>query len=205
MRKKILPLIALSICLISTPVHASEKTINAIIPVSCTAKNSDDEFKVSMHGDSEYQASPEILNLKDGETEDFSVSFDTPGTYKYTVIQESGNNTKMTYDKTIYNADVYVTEDDQGVLSAETIVYKNGSNNKLSECSFTNTVEDDNASVTPAADDSNGINATDKSSSSSTTSGINTGVITHEGLYALIGLAGITTMLVSAKKRREKK
>lgn len=42
MRKRILPLIAL--CLMTTPVYAAG-TIDAVIPVSCTAKNSNEEFK----------------------------------------------------------------------------------------------------------------------------------------------------------------
>ena len=55
MRKRILPLIAL--CLMTTPVYAAG-TIDAVIPVSCTAKNSNEEFKVSIKGDDGNQASP---------------------------------------------------------------------------------------------------------------------------------------------------
>lgn len=50
--------------------------------------------------------------------------FTTPGTYKYIVTQETGSDSNTTYDKTVYNADVYVTENDSGVMNAETIVYK---------------------------------------------------------------------------------
>ena len=82
MRKRILPLIAL--CLMTTPVYAAG-TIDAVIPVSCTAKNSNEEFKVSIKGDNGNQASPETVYIKDGETENVSVSFSTPGAYKYIV------------------------------------------------------------------------------------------------------------------------
>ena len=208
MRKRILPLIAL--CLITTPVYAAG-TIDAVIPVSCTAKNSNEEFKVSIKGDDGNQASPETVYIKDGETENISVSFSTPGTYKYIVAQEAGGDNNTTYDKTVYNADVYVTENDSGVMSAETIVYKNGSDNKLPECNFTNTV---NITPTPAAEagsdigaseKSSDIGASEKSGNSSTTSGINTGVITHEAFYAMAGLFGITVMLITAKRRRKNK
>lgn len=197
MRKRILPLIAL--CLMTTPVYAAG-TIDAVIPVSCTAKNSNEEFKVSIKGDDGNQASPETVYIKDGETENVSVSFSTPGTYKYIVTQESGDDNNTTYDKTVYNADVYVTENDSGVMSAETIVYKNGSDNKLPECNFTNTV---NITPTPAAGSDSDIGASEKNGSSSTTSGINTGVITHEAFYAIAGLFGITVMLITAKRRRK--
>ena len=89
MRKRILPLIAL--CLMTTPVYAAG-TIDAVIPVSCTAKNSNEEFKVSIKGDDGNQASPETVYIKDGETENVSVSFSTPGAYKYIVTQETGSD-----------------------------------------------------------------------------------------------------------------
>lgn len=196
MRKRILLLIAL--CLMTTPVYAAG-TIDAVIPVSCTAKNSNEEFKVSIKGGNGNQASPETVYIKDGETENVSVSFSTPGTYKYIVTQETGSDSNTTYDKTVYNADVYVTENDSGVMNAETIVYKNGSDNKLPECNFTNTV----SITTPAAGSDSDIGASEKSGSSSTTSGINTGVITHEAFYAMAGLLGIAVMLITAKRRRK--
>ena len=99
MKKRILPLIAL--CLMTTPVYAAG-TIDAVIPVSCTAKNSNEEFKVSIKGDDGNQASPETVYIKDGETENVSVSFSTPGTYKYIVTQETGSDSNTTYDKTVY-------------------------------------------------------------------------------------------------------
>lgn len=196
MRKRILLLIVL--CLMTTPVYAAG-TIDAVIPVSCTAKNSNEEFKVSIKGDDGNQASPETVYIKDGETENVSVSFSTPGAYKYIVTQETGSDSNTTYDKTVYNADVYVTENDSGVMNAETIVYKNGSDNKLPECNFTNTV----SITTPAAGSDSDIGASEKSGSSSTTSGINTGVITHEAFYAMAGLLGIAVMLITAKRRRK--
>ena len=94
---------------------------------------------------------------------------------------------------------MYVTENDSGVMNAETIVYKNGSDNKLPECNFTNTV----SITTPADGSDSDIGASEKSGSSSTTSGINTGVITHEAFYAMAGLLGIAVMLITAKRRRK--
>jgi len=45
--------------------------------------------------------------------------FTTPGTYKYIVTQETGSDSNTTYDKTVYNADVYVTENDSGVMNTK--------------------------------------------------------------------------------------
>lgn len=78
------------------------------------------------------------LSLRDGETGRFSVLYTYPGTYHYTLSQEKGTDKKTTYDETVYKVDVYVTEDEDGRMSAEPVIYLNGSSGKKQSAGFRN-------------------------------------------------------------------
>lgn len=98
---------------------------------------------------SEFQTlATDNLSLRDGETGSFSVLYTYPGTYHYTISQEKGTDKKTTYDETVYNVDVYVTEDEDGEMSAEPIIYLNGSNEKKQSASFINIKELDTIKTT---------------------------------------------------------
>ena len=222
MVKNVLPLILTSICLTTTPVCAAEK-VNAVLPVTCTARESTEKFAVLIEGDSVYKASPSIVYLSDGDNKSFTVSIDMPGDYKYKIYQKKGNNKNTDYDKTIYQAEVFVTEDDDGELNADTVVFSNGSSEKSAACSFVNKVK----SPTPAQDtetqnkttgknnttgksaagnpgSSGNVGAVSKSTSSAAEK-VRTGVDTFECLYAGIGLAGMITAILALRKRRKTK
>lgn len=216
MVKNALPLILTSICLTATPVCAAEK-VNAVLPVTCTARESTEKFAVLIEGDSVYKASPSIVYLSDGDNKSFTVSIDMPGDYKYKIYQKKGNNKNTDYDKTIYQAEVFVTEDDDGKLNADTVVFSNGSSEKSAACSFVNKVK----SPTPAQDTETQNKTTGKSaagnpgssgnvgavskSTSSAAEKVRTGVDTFECLYAGIGLAGMITAILALRKRRKTK
>ena len=89
MIKRFLPVIFASVCLMATPVYAAEP-VDAIIPVSCSAEGSSDSFAVSIEGDSGFKASPERLELRDGESKTFTIQINLPGDYKYKIYQEKG-------------------------------------------------------------------------------------------------------------------
>lgn len=222
MVKNALPLILTSICLTATPVCAAEK-VNAVLPVTCTARESTEKFAVLIEGDSVYEASPSIVYLSDGDNKSFTVSIEMPGDYKYKIYQKKGNNKNTDYDKTIYQAEVFVTEDDDGKLNADTVVFSNGSSEKSAACSFVNKVK----SPTPAQDtetqnkttgknnttgksaagnpgSSGNVGAVSKSTSSAAEK-VRTGVDTFECLYAGIGLAGMITAILALQKRRKTK
>ena len=122
------------------PVCAAEKTVEAKIPVSCTGENTTESFSYHLKAEpSEFQTlATDSLSLRDGETGRFSVLYTYPGTYHYTLSQEKGTDKKTTYDETVYNVDVYVTEDEDGRMSAEPIIYLNGSNEKKQSAGFRN-------------------------------------------------------------------
>ena len=52
--------------------------------------------------------------------------------------QEKGTDKKTTYDETVYKVDVYVTEDEDGRMSAEPVIYLNGSSGKKPSAGFIN-------------------------------------------------------------------
>ena len=169
-----------------------------------------------------------LKSLKNGMAEfsdlkSFTVSIDMPGDYKYKIYQKKGNNKNTDYDKTIYQAEVFVTEDDDGKLNADTVVFSNGSSEKSAACSFVNKIK----SPTPAQDTetqnktTGKNNATGKSaagnpgssgnvgavskSTSSAAEKVRTGVDTFECLYAGIGLSGMITAILALRKRRKTK
>lgn len=122
------------------PVCAAEKTVEVKIPVSCTGENTTESFFYHLKAEpSEFQTlATDSLSLRDGETGRFSILYTYPGTYHYTISQEKGTDEKTTYDETVYNVDVYVTEDENGKMSAEPIIYLNGSNEKKQSAGFRN-------------------------------------------------------------------
>lgn len=132
------------------PVCAAEKTVEAKIPVSSTGKNTKESFSYHLKAEtSEFQTlATDNLSLRDGETGSFSVLYTYPGTYHYTISQEKGTDKKTTYDETVYNVDVYVTEDEDGKMSAEPVIYLNGSNGKKQSACFINTKELDTNKTT---------------------------------------------------------
>lgn len=138
---RIFTCLAAMLMLFSTlPVCAAEKTVEAEIPVSCTGENTTESFSYHLKAEpSEFQTlATDSLSLRDGETGRFSVLYTYPGTYHYTISQKKGTDEKTTYDETVYKVDVYVTEDEDGRMSAEPIIYLNGSSGKKPSAGFRN-------------------------------------------------------------------
>lgn len=206
MIKKFLPLIFASVCLMATPVYAAE-SVDAIVPVSCSAEGSAESFAVSIEGDSGFKASPERLELKNGESKTFTIPINLPGDYKYKIYQEKGTEKNTKYDNNIYQAEVFVTEDENGKLNAETVVFTKGSSEKSAKCEFLNKVtKNENGGSQGGSGSNGGIgggSATVKSDTSGTAR-VKTGVETHELLYAGIGMTGMLTAVIVVKKKNRK-
>lgn len=102
----------------------------------------DESFKIKVEGD---KFSPEgaelkarellFQNLKSGDkavTPDY-VTFTKPGTYGYSISEESGNAVGVTYDKSVYFVKYVVTDDGNGHLVVKTFFGKDKGKDKLSE------------------------------------------------------------------------
>lgn len=180
---RILTYLAAMLMLFSiVPVCAAEKTVEAEIPVSCTGENTTESFSYHLKAEtSEFQTlSADSLSLRDGETGSFSVLYTYPGTYHYTLSQKKGTDKKTTYDETVYNVDVYVTEDEDGRMSAEPVIYLNGSSGKKQSAGFRN------------------IRKPDK-----TAGNVNTGDTSGTAFW--IAASGLSTMLMGIMISRRKK
>lgn len=139
MQKTLLATICL-LSILSFPVSASG-TVEADIPVSCTAEGYGGSFQycLSADADAHQDIQKKSIQLKDGESGMFTVTYDYPGTYHYEVLQASGTDPDVAYDTAAYDVDVYVTEDDNGSMRTETIAYKNGAQEKSDGCRYVNT------------------------------------------------------------------
>ena len=206
MIKRFLPLIFASVCLMSTPDYAAEP-VDAIVPVSCSAEGSTESFAVSIEGDSGFKASPERLELRDGESKTFTIQINLPGDYKYKIYQEKGIEKNMEYDNSVYQAEIFVTEDENEKLNAETVVFTKGSSEKSAKCEFVNKVTKNEDGGSQGGSGSNGGigggSATVKGDTSGTAR-VKTGVETHELLYAGIGMVGMLTVAIVVKKKNRK-
>lgn len=213
MRKKRLLSLLTVVSLLTTPVQAStDRAVNISIPVSCTAINCTEEFFYYMEGDNDYPASPDVLRLKDGDSGDFKIAIDYPGTYHYQISQERGSDKNSVYDDTVYQADIFVTEDSSGILSAEAILYAEDSNSKSSQCSFVNVnkkpaaqEDTDQPEQKPPVSNEQEL---EKNDASSIVTGPKTGLTNHAGIYAGTGfliLALVAAFVRFLKKRREER
>ena len=206
MKKHILPLIFVSMCLFATPVYAADP-VDAIIPVSCTAEGSTESFTIVIQGNNRFKVSPESFELKNGKSKNFTISVNLPGDYKYKIYQEKGTEKNTEYDNNVYQAEVFVTEDEDGKLNADTVVFTNGSNEKSPKCEFVNKGTKESGQNGSGGSDSgsssNGGSATQKGSSSGT-SRVKTGVETDELMYTGIGLIGMIVAMMAMRKGTKK-
>ena len=75
------------------------------------------EFTFRLLEDGEVVA--EATNSADGTISFGSITFNKPGTYKYTMVEVAGNEEGMTYDTNEYPVTFTVTDDGEGTLKAE--------------------------------------------------------------------------------------
>ena len=113
----------------------------------------------------------------------------------------------MEYDNSVYQAEIFVTEDENEKLNAETVVFTKGSSEKSAKCEFVNKVTKNEDSGSQGGSGSNGGigggSATVKGDTSGTAR-VKTGVETHELLYAGIGMVGMLTVAIVVKKKNRK-
>lgn len=118
----------------------SGKSITAQIPVSCEKTDTKEVFHYNLTytAPAKEQIENAELTLKSGEKGYFRITYNNPGTYHYTVSQTTGTDKATTYDTTVYHVDTYVTEAEDGSLSVEPVLYKEGAEEKKEELTFQN-------------------------------------------------------------------
>ncbi|MDO5811452.1 MAG: FctA domain-containing protein [Bacillota bacterium] len=130
----------------STKVSAIGNTNNSIsvrIPVYCEQTNATETFHYQIQStrSNHVKLNSTEIDLKSNETKYFAIDFNYPGTYHFFVKQVSGNNQQIKYDKSVYCVDVYVSENENGFLFAEPILYLKDSDAKVAQLHFKNIQE----------------------------------------------------------------
>ena len=122
------------------PVQAEQIRAKVQIPVRCEAQTDSESFTydLSVEGSVHETVETGTLILKNGEKGMFTVYYDDPDIYHYTVSQRQGAENKTIYDSTVYQVDVYVTWDADGKLHADAAAYVKGSTEKKAELDFHN-------------------------------------------------------------------
>ena len=125
-----------ALLLSASPVLAAEKSVTVSIPVSCVGTKTTESFQYKLRQASdEHQAVvSDVLRLSDGMTRNFEISFDSSGTYHYTIQQEAGSDKQTSYDSTLYEVDVYVTD----AMQPELVAYISGMSEKKMDIKFVN-------------------------------------------------------------------
>ena len=139
--------------LFPSTVFAETRTVTAHIPVSCTGKNTDEEFTYTLTGKTADQnVDKDVIKPSNSEKGSFDINYSYPGTYWYEIKQTSGSDAKTIYDNTVYKVAVYVTNGD-AELQAEVIAYKDGHDEKVNELSFVNKRENDVKAINSTTND----------------------------------------------------
>lgn len=143
-------ILVMYLMMMTPPVLAAELPITKIkfsVSLEGTLPTKAEEFTVNLKADDINNPMPEgtvneIYSMTvDGEdTKSFpEMTFSRVGVYNYTIWQEKGNNVDCTYDNSIYNLIVYVTNKENGDgLEATSVLYKGNETEKLDEASFHN-------------------------------------------------------------------
>lgn len=183
--------IMLAVLMVPVAVCADTEPVTAKIPVSCVGKNTGEEFSyiLSAEDDSGTQhIGTDHISLSDGETGSFTVTFSYPDTYRFKVWQEAGSDQETIYDDTFYHVDVYVTENGDGRLFAEPVIYKRTDASKSEDCKFLN--EKVSPSSQPAGTAGSG--------------NVKTGDDTDLELFTGLLLASFMTLGIGVIRRRKK-
>ena len=175
------------------------KTASVQIPVSCAGTRTKETFTYTLTGSlSEYETVIKgTLFLRAGETGSFSISYSYPGEYHLKAAQEAGKDPYTVYDDAIYDITVYVTEDRDGKMTAEAVVYIEGQADKKAFLSFSNTRNVPKTS-------SMGARSSGQNSKTTSAGSVKTGDLFHlAGWTAFAGISLLLYIFLILRKRSD--
>lgn len=119
--------------------------VEADILVECSSDGYYGPFTFSIQTEEAEPNGQEIetrdISLSAGEKGAFEIKYVLPGTYHYSIRQETGTEPGVIYDDAVFHAVTYVTEEDDGSMKAKVIVSKNEEPEKVDGCLFENKIE----------------------------------------------------------------
>ena len=123
-----------AILLMTGTVCADTKAVSIEIPVESSAA-----CVVKITGDRNTPLPEEtVLRFNEHGTRKYEITYNTPGTYKYQIQQIEMTDSKIVYDKSVYNSIVFVGVSDNGELFVEQVIHKEGSDEKSASAFFKN-------------------------------------------------------------------
>ena len=139
--------------------------------------------------DKDGKAVAEVKNKKDGAIRFENLTFDSEGTYEYTISEVNDKQSGVTYDENVYKLTVSVTDDGSGVLSAKISGDKATFTNHYKAAKPKTDPKSDTKPKTPASDAKDKVPETGDSSSMA--------------LYLiLMGIAAMSGALVLRRKNK---
>ena len=149
------------------PVYAAEPpevSLPVTISLSGTLPNPEEDFKVALKANNVDDPMPEgtvngvcsMTITGEGRKNFPAIIYDRVGVYRYTVYQVAGTNKKCTYDDTVYNLTVTVSnKTDYSGLEATAVLHPESGGDKLADIEFENKypVEPEPASDIPKTGD----------------------------------------------------
>lgn len=116
---------------LALPALAAVKETEVDIPVTValtgTKPKPEEEYTIELKSMDATQPMPtnSTMTITGAKTDSFKITFNTVGIYKYTITQTPGTNKNCTYDKTVYQVEVYITNnEDMTGLESTVVVYK---------------------------------------------------------------------------------
>lgn len=186
--KIIVPVILAALSSISV-LAADTSTITATIPVKCSDVGGD--FVIKPEGNAPAPTKESVTIADKGEGS-FTVTFDQPDNYSYTIKQVAGNKSGVTYDQSIYDVTVHVIYDEKDMLKAELEIRKKSSDLKSESALYANKSQKKDDKSSKSSGSSSGGEG-----SSSKRSNVKTSDPAEIGRYALMS-SGCLLILILA-------
>lgn len=194
----------LTAVLLAAPVYAAEAGCKVQLPVACTGGDETFQFDLAYEEAQGQTVENGTLFLKSGESGYFVIAYDSPGTYYYTVSQKAGSDSRTTYDKTVYQVEVWVTVNDDGILSAAPVIYAEGSQDKKAELKFVNSKQPAGGKDPDSEPGSGSEPGPDDEAGTVKTGAVKTGDTAQIGLWIAVMLAAAGALSAAFWKKRRK-
>lgn len=133
----VLSAVTLVMCLMTMALPAlaageMEVEIPVTVKLTGTKPKPEEEYTIKLESTVTGQPMPTgatgdafTMTITGADTDSFKIQFDTVGVYYYTITQTPGTNKKCTYDKTVYQVEVYITNNQNMTgLESTVVVYK---------------------------------------------------------------------------------
>jgi len=128
-----------SMLFLADPACARMAEASAQIPVRCSGEDTGQDHMILLElpDPSHLSSQKKKLSLKNGQGGNFTVKADYPGNYRF-LVRQDGEKDDPCWDRTVYEGEIIVTEDEEGVMSTQVCLSKKGGTGKENSAEFLN-------------------------------------------------------------------